>query len=422
MNENREAQALARWLEEHPGQAPPPDVDPEVIEALYALRPDLAPPPNVRIEDILGAVDSGPFATAKDAEEEMITEEVVSLAAERAKRVPNEVAPASRPPVRQAPWWSAPGMGALAAAALALVVILPTAGILLTQKSADMEATPTPTAATAPAQEVRPKGRADADAPASVQAAPSAQPDMHAEPPARRDSNELLRQEAAKKSDEMADERDRAGALSAPTSTGLAAPADAAKPAAVAPSGDYSRAAESSRTESPQTEAVDDLEEQTVLEKAQPEAKMKAEEAAPAKELESFAAGAAGPSASSSRSGSRAKDAAAPASPPMPAPAEASAALADESSTPAPYADISAASTDAALVAATDDSDDRKAMTAAWFLGRRQYDRGDSDAAMATIAKGLRRTGNDDLRADLTALQWTVAQSQPTAAPAATDQ
>jgi len=108
----------------------------------------------------------------------------------------------------------------------------------------------------------------------------------------------------------------------------------------------------------------------------------------------------------------------------MPAPAEAPAAMADEStSTPAAYGNISDASTDEALVAATDDSDDRKAMTAAWFLGRRQYDRGDRDAAKATIAKGLRRTGNPDLRADLTALQWTVAQSShPEAAPAATDQ
>ena len=414
MNETQEAQALARWLEEHPGQAPPPDVDPEVIEALYALRPDLAPPPNVRIEDIFAAVESGPFATKRD-DEEMITEEVVSLAAERAKRVPSEVAPA--PAVRKTPWWSAPGMGALAAAALALIVILPTAGILLTQKDAVIE-TGAPASATAPAQDVREKGGADAVATPSEQAAPSAQPDMHAEPPARRDANELLRQEAAKKSDGMEEDRDVGRAAGGD----LAAPADAAKPAAVAPSVDYPRSAEAA-----QTEAVDDLEEQPALEKTQPEAKMKSEEAAPAKELESYAEGAAsaaGPSASSARSSTRAKDAAAPASPPMPAPAEAPAAMADEStSTPAAYGNISDASTDEALVAATDDSDDRKAMTAAWFLGRRQYDRGDRDAAMATIAKGLRRTGNPDLRADLTALQWTVAQSShPEAAPAATDQ
>src|SRR4029450_2482834 len=98
------------------------------------------------------------------------------------------------------------------------------------------------------------------------------------------------------------------------------------------------------------------------------------------------------------------------ASPPMPAPADTPAD--DESSSPPDaYGDISAASTDEALPPPTDDSDDRKAMTAAWFLGRRQYDRGDRDAAMATIAKGLRRTGNPDLRADLTALQSTVGQA-----------
>ena len=417
MNENQEAQALARWLEEHPGEKPPPDVDPEVVEALYALRPDLAPPPNVRIEDIFAAVESGPFKTPKGREDD-ITEEVVSLAAERAKRVPNEVAPASSAPARKTPWWSAPGMGALAAAALALVVILPTAGILLTQKTADMEAAPASEAATSrkKGMEVGAKVGADTVAPPTVEAAPAAQPDMHAEPPARRDANELLRQEADKKSNGTADDRDVGRAASG----ALAAPADAAKPAAVAPSTDYPRSAEAA-----QTEAVDDFEEQRALEKTQPEAKMKAEEVAPAKELESYdygAASAAGPSASSARSGARAKDAPAPASPPMPA--EAPAAMADESpSTPEAYGDISAASTDEALIAATDDSDDRKAMTAAWFLGRRQYDRGDRDAAMATIAKGLRRTGNPDLRADLTSLQWTVAQSShPEAAPAATDQ
>jgi hypothetical protein len=404
VNENREAQALARWLEEHPGQAPPPDVDPEVIEALYALRPDLAPAPSVRIEDIFAAVGSGPFATAKDAEEEMITEEVVSLAAERAKRLPSEAAPASRPPARRAVWWSAPGIGALAAAALALVIILPTAGILLTQKTADMEAAaPPPAPATAPAEELGAKV-----AEPSTEAAPAPQP-APAEPPARRDASELLRQEA-KKSDGMELDRDDAGAL--------AAPADAAKPAAVAPSVDYPRSAEAA-----QTEAVDDLEEQTVLEKTQPEAKRKAEEAEPATESELYgAAAAAGPSASSSR---RAKDVAPAAPPPAPAAVPqviGTATLADESTTPAPYGDISAASTDAELAAATDDIDDRKAMTAALLLGRRQYERGDYDAAMATIAKGLRRTGNDDLRSDLTALQWTVAQSRPTAAPAATDQ
>src|SRR6185436_299204 len=196
------------------------------------------------------------------AKEEKLTEEVVSLAAERAKRVTHEAAPA--PAVRKAPWWSAPGMGALAAAALALVVILPTAGILLTRKTADMEAAAPPASEAVQTKglEVGAKVGADNVAPSTVEAAPSAQPDMHAEPPARRDANELLRQEA-KKSDGM--EEDRGRALSAPTSRDFDAPADAAKPAAVAPSADY-RAAETA-----QTEAIDDLEEQTALEKTQPE-------------------------------------------------------------------------------------------------------------------------------------------------------
>lgn len=62
MNEEQQAQALARWLES--GGDPPVGMDPDAIEAVYALRPDLAPPPRVSIDDILGDVASGPFAHA----------------------------------------------------------------------------------------------------------------------------------------------------------------------------------------------------------------------------------------------------------------------------------------------------------------------------------------------------------------------
>jgi hypothetical protein len=254
--------------------------------------------------------------------------------------------------------------------------------------------------APAPAQDVV----ADAATPSlQAAAAPEEAVALPTAPPERRDASELLRQEA-KKSD--ATEADQ------PAVGGLAAPVDAAKPAAIADG----RAAEPASTEAP-----DDFEEQALLEKAEPEAsKMKSEESAPAKEMASYDASAAGASTSSTRN-NRAKDFAAPSAPSAMAAAEAPATGTDESSTPEPYGGISSESTDAALVAATDDSDDRKAMTAAWFLAQRQHERGDPDAAMATITKGLRRAGNDDLRSDLTALQWTVAQStRPPGADAAT--
>ncbi|MEL6348882.1 MAG: tetratricopeptide repeat protein [Myxococcota bacterium] len=58
---------LARWLEDaRAGQvsAPPADLEPEVVEAVYALRPDLAPDPELSIDDVLDAVMEGPFAPA----------------------------------------------------------------------------------------------------------------------------------------------------------------------------------------------------------------------------------------------------------------------------------------------------------------------------------------------------------------------
>ncbi|MCK6506951.1 hypothetical protein L6R53_26865, partial [Myxococcota bacterium] len=57
-------QALVAWLEAAPGRRPGPEVDPDVVEAVYALRPDLAPAPTLSLDDILGAVTTGPFAAA----------------------------------------------------------------------------------------------------------------------------------------------------------------------------------------------------------------------------------------------------------------------------------------------------------------------------------------------------------------------
>ncbi len=50
--EDRSAAALAAWLE-NPTASPPADLDPSVLEAVIALRPDLAPPARVTLEEIL---------------------------------------------------------------------------------------------------------------------------------------------------------------------------------------------------------------------------------------------------------------------------------------------------------------------------------------------------------------------------------
>lgn len=62
MTEDRQAQLLARWLDAGPGEAVPDDLEPEVAEAVFALRPAMAPPPRVDLDDILGAVTAGPFS------------------------------------------------------------------------------------------------------------------------------------------------------------------------------------------------------------------------------------------------------------------------------------------------------------------------------------------------------------------------
>lgn len=62
MTELNEPKLLATWLDAHPGEAPPEGIDPAVVEAVYALRPDLAPAPRVTLDDILGGVTTGPFA------------------------------------------------------------------------------------------------------------------------------------------------------------------------------------------------------------------------------------------------------------------------------------------------------------------------------------------------------------------------
>jgi hypothetical protein len=67
MTEFNEPRLLANWLDAHPGEAPPAGIEAEVVQAVYALRPDLAPAPRVSLDDILGGVRAGPFAPTDTA-------------------------------------------------------------------------------------------------------------------------------------------------------------------------------------------------------------------------------------------------------------------------------------------------------------------------------------------------------------------
>ena len=65
--------ALMQWMEQRPGQAPPSDTDPEVMEAVLAMRPDLAPPLRVDMAQILGQVTSGPLASDSTANDGLVS-------------------------------------------------------------------------------------------------------------------------------------------------------------------------------------------------------------------------------------------------------------------------------------------------------------------------------------------------------------
>ncbi len=186
MSELQHADLLAQWLANAPGTEPPdglddevlaavyalapnrapahrvsvtavldtlvsgPLADPEIAQAAIALNPDLAPAHRVGIDDILDSVTTGPFAQPQDT--------VIDLAARRRRR--------NR--------WA--GIGALAAAAVALFVVIPI------QDKADhaphAEAVPVKLTASAGEGKVKQEeGIATRKAPKQRRAMPAAQPE-----------------------------------------------------------------------------------------------------------------------------------------------------------------------------------------------------------------------------------------------------
>ena len=64
------ADALQRWLAAGPGTDPPPVLPVGVVETTYALRPEMAPSLGVSIDDVLAGVTKGPLASeAVDGED-----------------------------------------------------------------------------------------------------------------------------------------------------------------------------------------------------------------------------------------------------------------------------------------------------------------------------------------------------------------
>ena len=139
MSHEELAQGLSRWLDQPPGTDPPDTLEPDVIEAVYALRPDLAPAPRLSADDILASVTSGPLALSAHSE---TPEPSDALAKAEVVPFPGAPAPEAEPrPHTEAPrrqrgrfaLWiggtSSAGL-ALVAAATLLLVIYPPAGDL----------------------------------------------------------------------------------------------------------------------------------------------------------------------------------------------------------------------------------------------------------------------------------------------------
>jgi hypothetical protein len=66
--ENLQAEALAAWLADEPGTPAPAEVDAEVLETIFALRPEYAPPHGVTIKHILSSLTDGPLLDPAVAE------------------------------------------------------------------------------------------------------------------------------------------------------------------------------------------------------------------------------------------------------------------------------------------------------------------------------------------------------------------
>jgi len=169
--EETQAALLADWLQSPPGTPAPEGIDEAVLAAVYTLRPDLAPPVRLTLDDILSAVTEGPFAATTGA--------VGATAA--ARKTGARAATVTRSPLRRAAraWWAVPGIGiVVTAAAAALIAIKVGGGLDTPSPEVAMFSEPSaPKVAEAPAaapaepgadENAAPSGGAFDKAPASV--------------------------------------------------------------------------------------------------------------------------------------------------------------------------------------------------------------------------------------------------------------
>lgn len=171
--ERRQAEVLARWLD-GAVDGIPEELDEDVVEAVIALRPELAPPPALTPEDILAEVREGPLAVP---DLEAITAETRSDGARQGGGVTPEVAPLPTP-ANNRRWvgWAIPLAGGLAAVAAAALLFV---GTTLTASGPTFESVATLDEAADRAPRPAP-GPAPAPTAASEDAAAKPAPDAEA--------------------------------------------------------------------------------------------------------------------------------------------------------------------------------------------------------------------------------------------------
>jgi HAMP domain-containing protein len=183
MTQEEQATVLARWLSGPPGTPPPTELDPEVVESVYALRPDLAPAAELDLDELLGSVTTGPLASAEARASAPVGGggEVVPFPSASRDDGVGDAGTRAAPSRGWARWATVAvggtsGLGLLvAAAAVLLFVALPNQGPLDAGAPAAREVAAEPTAATAPAPTPAAEREGDA-APETITARASAGP------------------------------------------------------------------------------------------------------------------------------------------------------------------------------------------------------------------------------------------------------
>lgn len=174
MTQEEQATVLARWLSEPPGTLPPPELDADVVESMYALRPELAPAPDVDLDEILASVSAGPLARpgAVGVSAPEGGGEVVAF--------PTAGRAAPAPSATGGSWWRWATLAAGGTSSLGLLVAAAAVLLFVALPQLPRSTEPAPAAAEAPSE---PQAARSAPAPADAPPPPPPPPPVAASRP-----------------------------------------------------------------------------------------------------------------------------------------------------------------------------------------------------------------------------------------------